>query len=282
MTRAAGTFRRWGYPPTSAVPATRLVSRNQRRRALHSTPPPADPSGPGEKVDQAQLERLLERFSDAGTPLSGVESTTGEPTATPTRARRRSKIEDYDAWHGWDGESDKGASGGVQGEVDRYISDVLSDVAKSKAERARAAVEGVEGSKEIVDQGSGKGAADGGTVDPIQSASSSSSMLNPPPPSKPPTRPPPTFSKTDMSLLAKKLQTRLDEEIQRLKSQKEDVKQSLTLRAREFGRDAQVRFGLLGGKVNEVTGYTEIERLKQQVRERGEYVDPSGPGPVRG
>ncbi|KAJ9112430.1 hypothetical protein QFC20_002218 [Naganishia adeliensis] len=174
---------------------------------------------------------------------------------------------------------------GKASEVDRYIEGVLSGVAEAKAAREKtaeevAAVEQVEerAAYEVLpgdDHGKDEIVADSAadtSAERSQPALSSPSVLastipTAAPSSSTPGKSPP-FSKADMSLLAKKLQNRLDEEIRRLKMQKESVKQSLTLRAREFGKDAQVQFGLLGGKVNEVTGYSEIERLKQDVRER--------------
>lgn len=40
----------------------------------------------------------------------------------------------------------------------------------------------------------------------------------------------------------------------------------------EFGKGHGCNLGCGGGRVNEVTGYNEIERLKQNVLERVEYV----------
>lgn len=268
-------------------------------RHLHSTLPPcaSNSANASEKIDEAELARLMEQFE--GNDSKGKVIPEMPP---PARTKRKSKIEDYDAWHGWDGESDKGpqhnAPSGIN-EVDRYISDVLNDVAKTKAARSRAAegvvtdkgasdVEG--GSLENVAREDGKRdiSFDGkitGTLGFPQSTSAAQTRpvgndesipktteetktqsSN----SKTPTFS--TFSKADMAALAKKLQIRLDEEIKRLKTQKEVVKQLLSTRAEKLGKDAQVQFGLLGGKVNEVTGYNEIERLKQDVRERGEHV----------
>jgi hypothetical protein len=277
------------------------VSRHSGRQ-LHSTNRSyAANSGPAEKIDEAELARLLEEFEG-----TSAKQATEQTTDEPTQRKRKSKIEDYDAWHGWDGEIDRapgtttaggssvdtgvGESEGKSSEVDRYIRDVLSGVAESKAarEKAEEEVKAVQGQVEGGGDAPGRpSASDGikedisveGKLDSIRQRSESAFSTSgkvagttpiAPPPST--TTPKPPFSKADMSLLAKKLQNRLDEEIRRLKNQKESVKQSLTLRAREFSKDAQVQFGLLGGKVNEVTGYNEIERLKQDVRERGEYV----------
>lgn len=263
------------------------LSHPTRRRHLHSTTNRSYADSGSGKIDAAELARLLAQFEDSGDPERGKAD-------GRTRRKGKSKIEDYDAWHGWDGESDRstsvGSSEGKGSEVDRYIEGVLSGVAEAKAARERtaeevAAVEEVEerAADEVLpgdDHGKDEIVADSAadtSAERSQPALSSPSVLAStipaaaPSSSTPGKRPP--FSKADMSLLAKKLQNRLDEEIRRLKMQKESVKQSLTLRAREFGKDAQVQFGLLGGKVNEVTGYSEIERLKQDVRERGEYVD---------
>lgn len=263
------------------------ISHLARRRNLHSTTNLAYADSGAGKIDEAQLARLLAQFDDSGRPEKTNERR--------TPGKRKSKFEDYDAWHGWDGESDRHsgstsvASSDLEGkgsEVDRYIEGVLSGVAEAKAARERTAEEvaAVKGREEgkvadgvLLEGENGKDsvAVEAKTDNVERSTPSSPSVLAsstaaaPSPPT--PVKNPP-FTKADMSLLAKKLQNRLDEEIRRLKMQKESVKQSLTLRAREFGKDAQMQFGLLGGKVNEVTGYNEIERLKQDVRERGEYV----------
>jgi hypothetical protein len=49
-----------------------------------------------------------------------------------------------------------------------------------------------------------------------------------------------------------------------------DIKQDLQNRSKEFAANAAKNFTLLGLKVNEVTGYREVERLKQAVKQRGE------------
>ncbi|KAI5449887.1 sensitivity to high expression protein she9 [Naganishia albida] len=295
-------------PPAHVVP-----HRASSRQPLHTTNRSyAAPSEPEEKIDEAELARLLEQFEPPETP-SAARGKADEPT---TRGgKQKSRIEDYDAWHGWDGESDRpaaaapppGLSGpqrsagdsgavgeGKTSEVDRYIRDVLSGVAESKAareragEEAKAAQERAGEEAKAVERHVGEAAAAGTSsgengvkrdelehVKPAGSHRAESTLpdpfeanVSPAGPSASATVRKQPFSKNDMSLLAKKLQSRLDDEIRRLKIQKESVKQSLALRAKEFGKDAQVQFGLLGGKVNEVTGYNEIERLKQDVRER--------------
>lgn len=309
----APSFSRQRETPPPPPPAHDVPHRASSRQPLHTTNRSyAGPSEPEEKIDETELARLLEQFEPPETPPARGKA--DEPT---TRGgKQKSKIEDYDAWHGWDGESDRpapppGSSGaqrsagdsgavveGKTSEVDRYIRDVLSGVAESKAARERAgemakaarerAGEEVKAGERQVEEAAAAGTSSGGHgvkrdelehVKPEGSHRAESTLpdsfeanVSPAGPSASATVRKQSFSKNDMSLLAKKLQSRLDDEIQRLKIQKESVKQSLALRAKEFGKDAQVQFGLLGGKVNEVTGYNEIERLKQDVRERGEYV----------
>lgn len=315
MNRAAGALLRCTkFPPNRVFslpwPATQswIGYREFRARHLHFTPSSWAPDAPNSsvKIDEAELARLLEQFERSDNQEKTKAATlTGSPSSP--KIKRKSKIEDYDAWHGWDGENDKdpqyGPSSDIN-EVDRYISDVLSDVAKTKAAREKAAEEqqaikkGVSRPKatddppevDMREDGKRDISCDGkitGTLGIPESASSSRPSPDGSENSKTTkelktrmesslgaSSKTPTFSKADVAALAKKLQIRLDEEIKRLKVQKEDVKRLLSTRAREFGKDAQVQLGLLGGKVNEVTGYNEIERLKQDVRERGQYVIP--------
>jgi hypothetical protein len=311
MNRAAGRLLRCRrfppnrfFSPERSWPATQPWSgyRSFRARHLHSiiASRASGSTKDAEKIDEEELARLMEQFegSDSkGKVISEVlDNATPTGPSQPPRIKRKSKIEDYDAWHGWDGESDKGsqrnAPSGVN-EVDRYISDVLNDVAKSKAARTRAAEEVVEGDRDvsnlknvspdadIQEDGIRDISFDGkitGTLGIPESISSRNLPLGEKTSKSTTTdetkttqqiSKTPAFSKADMAALAKKFQNRLDQEIRRLKTQKEVVKQLLSTRARELGQGAQVHFGLLGGKVNEVTGYNEIERLKQDVRERG-------------
>lgn len=294
------------FIPERSWPATRSWSgyRSFRARHLHSTfqHRASDSPNSAAKIDEAELARLLEQFEgtdskrNAASGAVNQNATLAGPLSS-VRVKRKSKIEDYDAWHGWDGESDTGphhnTPSGVN-EVDRYISDVLSDVAKSKATAQRAKQEVKAVQKDVSDCEDGVTETDArkdgkrdisfdgkitGTLGIPELASSSrpshpegngdSAKISQGAETKAELSKRPTFSKADVAALTKKLQSRLDEEIRRLKTQKEVVKRLLSTRAREFGKDAQVQFGLLGGKVNEVTGYNEIERLKQDVRERG-------------
>ncbi|GHJ88415.1 hypothetical protein NliqN6_4817 [Naganishia liquefaciens] len=271
------------------APTTRV------RQSTYPESKETDPPALSDKIHEAELARLLEQFE--GTDNKEKTSATTSGSSPTSKAKRKSKIEDYDAWHGWDGESDKAPHSGPSSgnnEVDRYISDVLSDVAKSKAAREKVAKE-----EHAVKNGVSPAKSQQGLSDPtfqedrkrdISFDGKITGTLGIPE-SPVPLRPSPfresdnaktpreakvfvassktsTFSKAEVAALAKKLQVRLDEEIKRLRVQKEDVKRALSTRAREFGKDAQVQLGLLGGKVNEVTGYNEIERLKQDVRER--------------
>lgn len=305
MNRAAGALLRCAQfppnrvfsPPWSATqPWTGY--RQFRAKHLHTTPSSwaSNESEPSEKLDEAELARLLEQFEGSDNKEKTKPATLISSPSSPT-IKRKSKIEDYDAWHGWDGENDKGPqrepSSGIN-EVDRYISNVLSDVAKTKAAREKAVEEEqaikkdrsqLEAKDDLPELDSRKDSKRDisfngkitGTLGIPEFASPSRPLPDGSENSKTArelktqmeSSKTPTFSKADVAALAKKLQIRLDEEIKRLKVQKEDVKRLLSTRAREFGKDAQVQLGLLGGKVNEVTGYNEIERLKQDVRERG-------------
>ncbi|KAJ9109857.1 hypothetical protein QFC19_001836 [Naganishia cerealis] len=276
-----------------------LVRSTRGIRLLHITASnlAADSTGPIEKLSTAELAKLLEGFEEGtSTGKSNVHSAglieSSKPDSSPRKLPRKSKIEDYSAWHQWDGQSDKaptidGSTGDK--EVDRYISDVLSDVARAKAARGKVAEDNTalqsddvapaantNPSETLQTDAQSEKRATGMNEDSATSAATleipkihsgealtrrTSPFTSQPVQSS-------TSQKADMAALAKKLQLRLDQEIKRLKVTKELVRASLTTRAKELGRDAQVQLGMLGGKVNEVTGYNEIERLKQEVRER--------------
>ncbi|KAJ9106297.1 hypothetical protein QFC21_001442 [Naganishia friedmannii] len=296
-----GTLVRCRCPPIASSSrrlgtwALRPARPNRGQRLLHATGNNlAESTKPAENINGEDLARLLKGFEDT---TSSKQSDTGSipPNESNTldsssrKPPRKSKIEDYSAWHKWDGESDKaptvdGSLG--TGEVDRYISDVLSDVAKAKAAREEAEKEDRNAQK-----GKAASVSDNIVQDQMQRITQSekttveneNSVTFASTADAPATSTPletatsslsakriqrPTLQKADMAALAKRLQVRLDEEIKRLKVTKEIVRASLTSRAKGFGRDAQVQLGMLGGKVNEVTGYNEIERLKQDVRER--------------
>jgi hypothetical protein len=274
----------------------RRVRLTNGQRLLHATGGnQAESTKPTEDINAEDLAKLLKGFeestsndkSDANFVVHNEPHTLNSDSRKPPR---KSKIEDYSAWHQWDGQSDKPPSmdGSLgTGGVDRYISHVLSDVAKAKAARDEADGKGkaaqdenaVPGWDDVVqDQLQRITQSEKTTVENENSVTFASTVNNPAAstlaeataPSlsaKQPHRS--KLQKADMAALAKRLQVRLDEEIKRLKVTKEIVRASLTSRAKDFGRDAQVQLGMLGGKVNEVTGYNEIERLKQDVRERG-------------
>ncbi|KAJ9124214.1 hypothetical protein QFC22_001012 [Naganishia vaughanmartiniae] len=276
--------------------ASRPIRPASGRRLLYATNNNlAESAKSTEPVNPQELAKLLKGFEEStGSEKSDTttSATLSEPQtldSSPRKPPRKSRIEDYSAWHQWDGESDKVPTVHAPlgtGEVDRYISDVLSDVAKAKAARDEAEREDKEVQQGLMSTGSDDLAqeklqritqSEKTTVENENSVTFASTVNSPTTStlsetaasslsSKQPQRR--KLQKADMAALAKKLQLRLDKEIERLKVTKELVRASLTSRAKDFGRDAQVQLGMLGGKVNEVTGYNEIERLKQDVRER--------------
>ncbi len=66
------------------------------------------------------------------------------------------------------------------------------------------------------------------------------------------------------------IQKRLDTHIAQLQRQLAQVRDHFSTRVADIGSKAEKEFGRLGGRINEVTGYKEVESLKVQVVEKGE------------
>jgi hypothetical protein len=83
---------------------------------------------------------------------------------------------------------------------------------------------------------------------------------------------------------AERFQARLNDHIKTLRTEADALRKTLSVRtevlrlraserARALEQNARLQFGLLGGRVNELTGYNEVERLKREVTERGEHKE---------
>lgn len=64
-------------------------------------------------------------------------------------------------------------------------------------------------------------------------------------------------------------QQRINAHIQALQAQLVEARRALAERAGHLSRRADAEFGRLGGRINEVTGYREVEAMKVVVVERG-------------
>jgi hypothetical protein len=73
------------------------------------------------------------------------------------------------------------------------------------------------------------------------------------------------------------LQRRISNHTKELQDQLAAVRAKVGKRVSELGAQAGEEFGKLGGRINEVTGYREVENLKTQVVQRG----ASGRQPTR-
>ncbi len=67
-------------------------------------------------------------------------------------------------------------------------------------------------------------------------------------------------------------QQRINAHILALQAQLVDARRVLADRAAHLSRRADAEFGRLGGRINEVTGYREVEAMKVVVVERGELL----------
>ena len=180
------------------------------------------------------------------------------------RKRGEKKVEDFEAWKDWDGMLDK---------KDEVRSGVL--VRKGSDDEGETRQDGLPPK-----------AGSTSTTSPTSSvlASTISTIPNPTPLF---IRPLPSVStpngsaSTSTAHPTDRFQSRLNDHIKTLRTEADALRKTLSVRteflrsraserAKVLEQNARLQFGLLGGRVNELTGYNEVERLKREVTERGE------------
>jgi hypothetical protein len=244
-------------PPLSRnalASSSRLVSI----RYIHANLPPQAEAKPIDKEDE-EVQRILREY--------GVDpDAIGDERSKRQKERDRVKgVEDYNAWKDWDGMVDrKDVEQEVEWDVKR---------ARSRTERKQSETASSSSNTNDSDSLSKSGAAASATTsvplpDPLSSSALSSSSL---PHSNP------------SQSLESALQARLTNHIQSLRSEADSLRRTLSIRtehlkhkaserAQVLKREAGVQFGLLGGRINGVTGYDEVEKLKAEVTEKGKNL----------
>lgn len=205
---------------------------------------------PLDKHDE-DVQRILREY--------GVDpDEVGDAKQQEKRKKREKKVEDYEAWKEWDG-----------------VVDRKEEMRSAGIETGRTDVEGA--MKRDMDNGISSAAKATATplfIRPLTSSSTSGLSSST------------TSSSTGSSAQlggpsTERFQTRLNEHIKTLRAEADALRRTLSVRteayrikaserAKVLEQNARVQFGMLGGRVNELTGYNEVERLKREVTERGE------------
>lgn len=188
------------------------------------------------------------------------------------KKKRESKVEDFEAWKEWDGMVDRKEERRLEG-VPAISDGGVGIGMENKAGQDEAGKEEDPSSSTIRS-----------TSNSTPSSGSAPLLIRPLPTSPTPNATPSSsaFTAGLTRSQAEKLQARLNDHIKTLRTEADALRKTLSVRtevlrqraserAKALEQGARVQFGLLGGRVNELTGYNEVERLKREVTERGEH-----------
>ena len=172
------------------------------------------------------------------------------------KRKKEKRVEDFAAWKDWDGMVDK---------KDQPDLPVFAS-----------------GSKTLESDGS----PETNMAVPSASAKPTPLMINPLPMPLPSSTTTTTASGSTSpryanSVHAERFQKKLNEHIHTLRAEADALRKTLAVRtevlrskaserAKALNQNARLQFGMLGGRMNELTGYNEIDRLKREVTEKGE------------
>jgi hypothetical protein len=236
----------------------RMFSNSPRRRAQPDTL---------DKHDE-DVQRILREY--------GVDpDDVGDAKLEEKKKKKRErKVEDFEAWKEWDGMVDRKEEKRLEGVP--AISDGGVDM-------------GMENKVGQDEAGKEEDPSSSTTTSTANSKPSSGSapLFIRPLPTSPTSNATPSSSASTAGLTrpqAEKLQARLNDHIKTLRTEADALRKTLSVRtevlrqraserAKALEQGARMQFGLLGGRVNELTGYNEVERLKREVTERGEYEE---------
>lgn len=192
----------------------------------------------------------------------------GDAKLEEKKKKRERKVEDFEAWKEWDGMVDRKEEKKLEGVVGPGVD--------------------MEMGGKVGQDGTGKEEGTSGpsttSTSNFTTSSGSAPLFIRPLPTSPTSNATPSSSASTAGLTrpqAEKLQARLNDHIKTLRTEADALRKTLSVRtevlrqraserAKALEQGARVQFGLLGGRVNELTGYNEVERLKREVTERGE------------
>ena len=188
------------------------------------------------------------------------------------KKKRERKVEDFEAWKEWDGMVDRKEEKRLEGVP--AISDGGVDMGmENKVGQDEAGKEEDPSSSTTTSTANSKPSSGSAPlfIRPLPTSPTSNATLSSSASTTGLTRP-----------QAEKLQARLNDHIKTLRTEADALRKTLSVRtevlrqraserAKALEQGARVQFGLLGGRVNELTGYNEVERLKREVTERGEH-----------
>ena len=170
------------------------------------------------------------------------------------KRKKEKRVEDFDAWKDWDGMVDKKD----QPELPVFASESKATDSYETSERD--------------------------TVESSTPVKPTPLMINPLPMPSPSstttTASGSTSPRSANSIHAERFQKKLNEHIHTLRAEADALRKTLAVRtevlrskaserAKALEQNARLQFGMLGGRMNELTGYNEIDRLKREVTEKG-------------
>jgi hypothetical protein len=223
---------------------------NHHRRNLSATScRPAQPDAL-DKNDE-DVQRILREY--------GVDpDEVGDKRLEEKKRKKEKRVEDFAAWKDWDGMVDK-----------KDHPELPVFTSRSKTSES-------------------DGAFERDVAEPSTSVKPTPLMINPlPMPLRSSTTTTSTASSSTSprytnNVHAERFQKKLNEHIHTLRAEADALRKTLAVRtevlrskaserAKALEQNARLQFGMLGGRMNELTGYNEIDRLKREVTEKGEF-----------
>ncbi|KAG7529771.1 hypothetical protein FFLO_05411 [Filobasidium floriforme] len=256
--------------PSAWLPTTQYRHRNaldfDRVRMFSNTPERRAQPDTLDKHDE-DVQRILREY---GVDPDDVGDAKLEEKKK--KKKRERKVEDFEAWKEWDGMVDRKEEKRLEGVVGPGVDTGMGG--------------------KIGQDGTGKEEGTSGpsttSTSNLTTSSGSAPLLIRPLPTSPTSNATSSSSSSSSTAgltrpQAEKLQARLNDHIKTLRTEADALRKTLSVRtevlrqraserAKALEQEARVQFGLLGGRVNELTGYNEVERLKREVTEREDDI----------